>query len=446
VCAAALAAALILGLVPASARDEAGTTLIYPPFGHCLGMHRATTFHLFLYLGTRTEFDEPAGLAAVKLDALDDPSTPSDDDELTVFGLNSGRCEIIYNTPLVNVEIYGECGSGPGQFMNPLGVTANERGHVFVADTGNHRIVHLVYDDGRLEHVGSFGTEGAGEHGLSRPSQVALGESGTLYVADTGNDRVVMASGDGERLGEVTGDPDQGIAFDGPTALAVVEAEDPWIARRQDFIAVVDRGGERLVKISRDGRLLGAVEAQELPVASARFDGLAIDYYGSIYATDRAGGRIHKFDPGLRYVTSVGSPGTGHMELDEPRGITLWRRFGQIFVTERAGAHYFWIGTDILNLEATPGRLRPGEDELKLSYLLTETSRVTVELLDGDGEVVHRLVNHRRRATGENVERWNGMLRRDGGPVPPGSYTLRVEAAPTYSSGEYFQDTAEASL
>jgi hypothetical protein len=162
--------------------------------------------------------------------------------------------------------------------------------------------------------------------------------------------------------------------------------------------------------------------------------------------TDRAGGRIHKFDPQFRYVTSVGRSGTGDMELDEPRGITLWRRFGQIFVTERAGAHYFWIGTDILDLEAAPGRIRPGEDELKLSYLLTETSRVTVELLDRDGEVVHRLVNHRRRATGENLERWNGMLRREAGPAPPGAYTLRVTAAPTYSSGEYFQDTAEVPL
>jgi sugar lactone lactonase YvrE len=446
VCAAALTAALILGVVPAAARDDAGTTLVYPPFGHCLGMHRATTFHLFLYLGTRTEFDEPAGLAAVKLDALDDPSTPSDDDELTVFGLNSGRCEIIYNTSLVNVEIYGKCGSGPGQFRNPLGIAADERGNVFVADTGNHRIVRLVYDDGRLRHVGSFGSEGAGEQGFSRPSQVALGESGTLYVADTGNDRVVISTADGERLGEVAADQDLQITLERPTGLAVVEADDPWIARRQDFMVVSDRGGERLVKITRDGLLLAVVEARDLPVTSARFDGLAIDYYGSVYVTDRAGGRIHKFDPELRYVTSVGRRGTGHMELDEPRGITLWRRFGQIFVTERAGAHYFWIGTDILNLEVTPDRLRPGEDELTLSYLLTETSRVTIELIDGDGEVVHRLVNHRRRATGENVERWNGMTRRSEAPVPAGSYVLRVEAAPTYSSGEYFQDTAETPL
>jgi flagellar hook assembly protein FlgD len=73
-------------------------------------------------------------------------------------------------------------------------------------------------------------------------------------------------------------------------------------------------------------------------------------------------------------------------------------------------------------------------------------ARVTVELVDSDGDVVHTLVDNRRRATGENVERWDGKFGRHGGPAPPGVYTLRVSARPTYSSGEYFQDTAETPL
>ena len=439
-------AVLLLSGAAAGAADDPGTTLIYPPFGHCLGMHRATRFHLFLYLGTRTRFNEPAGLAAVKLDALDDPSTTADDDELTVFGLNSGQCEIIYNTSLVNVETYGECGDGRGQFRDPLGIAADTRGNVFVADTGNHRIVRLLYRDAGLEFIKSFGEEGAGELGFSRPSDIALGESGTLYVADTGNDRVVALAPTGEWLHETKGDPDNGVTLDRPVGLAAVEADDPWISRRQSFVVVSDSGGDRLVKLSLDGRLLGVVAAGDLPVQPARFDRLAVDYYGSVYATDGLNGRIHKFDRELRYVTSVGSPGTGDMELDEPRGITLWRRFGQIFITERTGAQYFWIGADILDLELAPDTVRPGAHELALRYYLTETARVTVELVDKDGDVVHRLVDNRRRALGDNVERWDGMLGRRGGPAPPGNYTLRMTATPTYSSGEYFHDTAETGL
>ncbi|MCK4409893.1 MAG: hypothetical protein KAW67_07395, partial [Candidatus Eisenbacteria sp.] len=238
-----------------------------------------------------------------------------------------------------------------------------------------------------------------------------------------------------------TGD-DEELTFDRPVGLAVVEGDDPWISRRQDFIVVSDRGGGRLVKISRDGRLLGTAASADLPLPSVRFDALAIDYYGNVYATDGPNNRIHKFDHQLRYVTSIGSSNTGDLEMDEPRGITLWRRFGQIFITERMGAQYFWIGTDILDLETSTDHIRPGEDDLRLSYFLTEVARVTVELIDSDGEVSHTLVDNRRRAVGQNVERWDGRLGRHGAPAPPGAYTLRVRARPTYSSGEYFQDTA----
>ena len=436
---------LVLVVVPGAARDDVQTTLVHPPFGHCLGMHRVTAFHLFLYLGASTRFNEPAGLTAVKLDALDDPSTASDDDELTVFGLNSGECEIIFNTSLANVETYGECGDDRGEFRNPLGIVADVRGNVFVADTGNHRIVRLLYKDSRLEFVASFGSEGQGRLQFSTPSQVALGASGNLYVTDTGNDRVVAMTSTGQWLSEVTGD-NEGLTLDRPVGLAVVEGDDPWISRRQDFIVVSDRGGGRLVKISRDGRLIGTVTSEELPLPSVRFDALAIDYYGNVYATDGPNGRIHKFDAQLHYVTSVGNSGTGNIEMDEPRGITLWRRFGQIFITERTGAQYFWIGTDILNLETSSERISPGEDDLRLSYFLTEVARVTVELVNSDGDVVHTLIDNRRRAVGQNVERWDGRLGRRGDPAPPGAYTLRITARPTYSSGEYFHDTAETPL
>ena len=146
-----------------------------------------TSFHAFVFLGSGTGVDATAGIAAVKLLSKDDPSTGSDDDELTVFGLNSGRCEILYNTSLYNAEIYGECGGGRGQFRAPLGIAADVHGNVFVADTGNDRIVRLLYKDDALVHVRSFGSLGSGPRQFRSPSQIAIGHSGKLYVADTNN-------------------------------------------------------------------------------------------------------------------------------------------------------------------------------------------------------------------------------------------------------------------
>jgi len=436
---------LLGGPGPARETDEP-TTLVYPPFGHCLGLHKVTDFHRFLYLGMRTRLDDPTGIAAVKLVANDDPTTESDDDELTVFGLNTGRCEIIYNRSLYEADIYGKCGRGPGEFRHPLGIAADPSGNVYVADTGNDRVVHLRLTDGRLEFVAAYGESGSGRGEFDHPSQIAVGLSGALYVSDTGNDRIVVVNPDGSVQRVITGDRASGVNLDGPVGLAAVEGEDPWINRRRDFIVVADRGGTRLVKLSREGTVEAAVQAESLPVEGARFAYLAIDFYGSVYATDPGNCQIHKFDSNLRYVTSFGRCGDGPREFDEPRGITLWKRFGQIFLTERTGAQYLWIGTDIQNLSVEPAELVPGSGELRLTYFLTEAARVSVEVLDENGDVVRTLVGRRRRAMGENVERWDGTLARGKGPLPPGHYTLRVTAAATYSSGKYFHDTAETEV
>ncbi len=456
--------ALVVGLTPlppaiASAADSgstgAGTTLVRPPFGHCMGINRATPVHLFLYLGSRTSFDEPAGLAAVKLRSKDDPDTGRDDDELTVFGLNSGRSEILYNTSLTNVEIFGGYGSGDGRFDHPLGIAADEWGGVVVADTGNDRIVRLRYIDDALRFTGTIETVAAGRSSLSSPSRVALGASGAVYVTDTGNDRLLAIDTAGAVTLELLGDEASGARLESPVGLAVVEDEDPWLDRRAGRIVIADRGGSRLLSFDTEGTLRNATEAGEGTVETARFDYLAIDYHGSVYATDTRASVIHKFDRHLRYVTSFGRPGTdgggadrrggGARALDEPRGIAIWRRFGQVFITERQGARYFWMGTEIRALSAESESFAPGRDPLRISYDLTEVSRVSVLLRDASGTTVHTLAEERRRAIGPNVERWNGILE-DGRTLPPGEYTLVVTARPVYSSRAYFQDIAELPL
>jgi len=438
----------MLGLASSSALcDDAGTTLVYPPFGHCLGLHKVTDFHRFIYLGARTELDDPRGIAAVKLRERDDPSTGSADDELTVFGLNSGRCEIIFNRSLYEASVYGECGDGEGQFRAPLGIAADERGNVFVADTGNDRVVRLLYTDGSLRWVRTFGSTGSGERQFRRPTAVSVGASGTVYVCDSGNDRIVVLTSTGDPLRTIRGDIEQGVMLERPCGMAVVEDDDPWIASGRGAIVVSDRNGTRLLAFSTGGRLLRTLESGDLPIAGeARFGALAIDFYGNVYAIDGPNGAIHKVTRELIYVDSFGRPGDGDGRFDDPRGITLWRRFGQIFVTERDGAQYLWIGVEIQDLSVEPSELSPGGPPLRLSYRLTETSRVTLKLLDGRGRQVAEIVSNRRRRTGANTERWDRVRGAPPEGLAPGRYTLRLEARPTYSSGKYFQDIAEIEI
>ncbi len=41
-CAAFALLLLVVAAVPGAAGDDVQTTLVFPPFGHCLGMHRVT--------------------------------------------------------------------------------------------------------------------------------------------------------------------------------------------------------------------------------------------------------------------------------------------------------------------------------------------------------------------------------------------------------------------
>src|SRR5262245_34277324 len=72
--------ALLLVVGTGAVRADTGsTTFVYPPWQHCYGLHRVTQTHLTLRAGFRYKFDDPEGVAAMKLAAEDDTTTTKDD-------------------------------------------------------------------------------------------------------------------------------------------------------------------------------------------------------------------------------------------------------------------------------------------------------------------------------------------------------------------------------
>jgi DNA-binding beta-propeller fold protein YncE len=66
-------------------------------------------------------------------------------------------------------------------------VETGPKDRIYVADFYNHRIKILSPAGDRLT---MFGEKGTGEGQFDRPIDVAFDESGTLYVVDFGNDRI----------------------------------------------------------------------------------------------------------------------------------------------------------------------------------------------------------------------------------------------------------------
>lgn len=399
-------------------------SLVFPPYGHSHGIRKAKQIHLFLFLPF-ARFDDPQGLAAAKLDARDDTTTESDDDELVVYGVNSGRHQIIYNTSMWGIDSYGEQGSAKGQFNKPLGITCDPKGNVFVVDAGNNRIVHLFNPKRKLSWVKTF--DGSAQNGvkLKSPSQIGLDEDGMLYVTDTGNKRIVVFDEKGHVVKTLPNTDT--FSFDhGPTTLAVADGHRHWSYFREErAVFCADRNGKRIWKIDFNGTVLDTAVMPHGYTANYA----AVDYYHNIWISDIKNHCIVKFDHNLALLDIFGSEGEGDNQFIEPRGIAIWKRYGQTFIAEKEGAQYYWIGTGmkkaylVNDQENAAFTLMTDLSEHSYASLFILSGADTVKILDKQFIQAGTQMTRLKQETGRKFT--NGIL------------LLRIE--PTYSSYTYYQ-------
>jgi hypothetical protein len=445
-CAAALAPATAAGQ---TAELEIGdqpahTTLVYPPYAHTLGIHRARPAHLKLFLGDRTRFDDPQGLAAVKFASDDDPEAKGDDFQLTLFGINSGRGEILYNSSMQTLAVYGRNGSGEDELADPHGIAATVDGRVYVADTGNRRIVRLRWN------AAARALSWAGSWPAGAPFDVDTDARGDVWATDREANAVVRFSDREAGAGTELLPPPMGPGdrwplpadVEAPLGLAVVDSLDPWLQPNATRLYLVDRDGRRLRAYDSDGRVVASIEAADIATGreTARFYYVEIDYFGNVYVSDPAGGRIYKLDPGLRLLASFTGPGPAESALEEPRGIAIWKRFGQVFVAEREGAQYFFVGTDFRPV-AEPVRLsrREPPPSWALELFLTEAATVQIAFLDAAGDTL-AVADAGTTGAGRQSVAWDEGGWRSG-PVDgweERAERIVLEARPTYSSRRRF--------
>jgi serine/threonine-protein kinase len=89
--------------------------------------------------------------------------------------------------PIKPVATFGTLGSGRDQFRFPNGIALDEQGDIYVADTGNNRIVVLSPSG---EWLFAVGTRGSHPGQFNAPTGIAVDGHGNVYVADTNNNWV----------------------------------------------------------------------------------------------------------------------------------------------------------------------------------------------------------------------------------------------------------------
>ncbi len=122
---------------------------------------------------------------------------------------------------------FGSPGNKPGLFNRPEGIALDEQGHVFVADSCNHRV--QVFDtNGR--YLTLFGKAGDGSGELSYPYDVAVDRTGLRFVCEFGNSRIQVFGTNNASI-EIIGGPGSAPGrFANPWSVAIDSAGNLYVA------------------------------------------------------------------------------------------------------------------------------------------------------------------------------------------------------------------------
>ncbi|MGI0101727.1 MAG: 6-bladed beta-propeller, partial [Nitrosotalea sp.] len=206
---------------------------------------------------------------------------------------------------------WGNPGSGRGQLLHPNGIFVGEK-YVFVADTGNARID--IFDKENGEFIYSWGGYGYSRGMFHTPVGLAADNRGDLLIADSGRNTIQefdthFAFMDEFKplltdYGNFTAT--SGIALDSKGNIYVSSPDDKILefSSIDNFINFFGSQG------SEEGRFNN-------PTA------IAIDSNGNFYVADTGNHRIQKFDSHGNFVLSWGSAGTSLGQFEEPVGLAI---------------------------------------------------------------------------------------------------------------------------
>ena len=172
-------------------------------------------------------------------------------------------------------------GSRPGELNFPTAVGFDSRGHIYVADRGNHRI-NLYSSSGRfVAHI-----DDAGGRRFSYPRGLAVDAGNNVYVADSGTNRVHMFGPERKFIHSLEAESDP-VKLAGSLPVSIAIAPD-------GRIHVADLG-ERCIEVYEKGGKLAARYGVADGLLAPR--SLAIKRDGTVFVADAVSRSVFIFGP-----------------------------------------------------------------------------------------------------------------------------------------------------
>ncbi|EPG75147.1 NHL repeat protein [Leptospira fainei serovar Hurstbridge str. BUT 6] len=250
-------------------------------------------------------------------------------------------------------------GTTQSQFKQPSGIAVDSKGGLWVADATNNRVLHFpngVATGGNADIVigqSNFTASGAGttQSTLTTPQGLAVDSNGGLWVADSGNHRVLhfpsgVATGGNADLVIGQANYTSGTSsttqnrLSSPHAVAVESTGGIWISdggnnRALHFPSGIVSGGNADLVLGQSNYTTGTggVTAQN---ALNDPRGLAVDSNGGIWIVEYANNRVLHFSSGVasggnadrvlgqtNYTSSAGQFTRTQISLYQPEGIAI---------------------------------------------------------------------------------------------------------------------------
>ncbi len=384
------------------------------------------------------------------------------------------------------IKSLGTYGSGQDQFVVPGNLDVAPIGNVFIADTGNNRVVGYSFSGRKFDIQGAMTQDDKlvyqftiqGADNFAQPIQVCWEDGGTPAVS---TDDYIWALD--RWRGKIAG---YHVNYDGthyvaspyinldlrscglcrlpadPRALTkgrAYQSADESGSYCTNDLYVYDAANDQFLiyTIQRDPGFISAamqplmvsIRTVPNPIPSARYNFLSADAWGNICAIDDVGSRVCKFDSNLTPLDTYGQAGSGPLgseDMLDPVALSFQKikhpGSGNQFTnrcmlierwSDQTGIQNVMMGITARDLLS---QARTGSDSVDVSYFTTDHARTTVEILNSSGAVIRTLLGGALQVPGLHTMTWEGKNDAGARVTRCTTYSARVRAISLYASPE----------